>query len=49
MLRYRRRLDPYAFTRRRFRRQLWWEYSPFPWIVVAVIVLLTIAGLMAQH
>jgi hypothetical protein len=49
MLRYRRRLDPYSYTRRRFRRLLWQEYSPVPMIVVAVIVLLTIAGLMARH
>lgn len=41
--------NPYKRQMRRMRRDIWWEGSVLPTIVVVAVILLTIAGLMARH
>jgi hypothetical protein len=41
--------NPYKREMRRMRHEIWWESSIIPGIIVAAVILLTIAGLMNRN
>jgi|tagenome__1003787_1003787.scaffolds.fasta_scaffold5561388_1 hypothetical protein len=41
--------NPYKREMRRMRHDIWWESSIIPGIIVAAVILLTIAGLMNRN